>query len=68
MTALLTVEETAAILRIAPEEVQGLMDRDELWGVEVAPGVWRITPADLRKFILVRRRGFIPGLRPVAAR
>jgi hypothetical protein len=68
MTALLTVEEAAEILRLTPEDVHRLLTRDELWGVELSPGVWRIAQADLRKFILVRRRGFVAGPRTAAAR
>ena len=58
---LLTPEDIAAMVQVEPAEVLTWIQRDELDAIEFTTGVLRLDPAALRKFLLVRRRQFLPG-------
>jgi len=50
----------ARYLRIDLPDVQRLVDAEELHAIEVLPGVVRVDPTDLRRFVETRRRSFRP--------
>ena len=60
MRRLLEIKEAAERLNIPEELVADYIAREELHAVELAPGVIRIAPADLERFVWMRRRNFRP--------
>jgi hypothetical protein len=56
----LTFEDVARRLNADVALVAELVTRGELSALELAPGVFRVAPGDLRRFINIRRADFIP--------
>jgi hypothetical protein len=67
MSPLLSLERAAEVLDVEVPIVEDLIAREELYTVEIVPGLWRIAQADLRRFVHVRRRGFRPSVTEMSA-
>jgi excisionase family DNA binding protein len=58
MDTVFTVAEVAKTLKVDERDALGLIVRGELGALELGPGEYRVTAADLRRFINVRRADF----------
>ena len=63
---LLTPEDVAAMVQVEPAVVLAWIEQDQLDAILLAPGVLRVDPTALRKFLLVRRTA-IPARRVARA-
>jgi len=62
LDVLFTVPEVAQFLKADEPKILGLIARGELLALELAPGEYRVTAADLRRFVNVRRADFRPPM------
>jgi excisionase family DNA binding protein len=60
MDAVFTVAEVAKTLKVDERDALRLIVRGELGALELGPGEYRVTAADLRRFINIRRADFRP--------